>query len=213
MSSLYAIGIIPTSDLPWRYDYCENQQLGDRVTAQGKECTQTNLDNSGMIEYITENCLGRKSCQINMSQFVLNTDPSSVCAQIPARVYMQLECTLGPIDQQENKKSDFLAGFIAIFASLVFLFSYLVHIYQTKKYKQKVASQLVQPAAFSCEMMISDQLWSRVIERHKEANTTDSIMAFFGADLEQVIEQRIKPGGASSKNLEVACINWHFTSG
>jgi hypothetical protein len=25
MSSLYAIGIIPTSDLDWRYDYCENQ--------------------------------------------------------------------------------------------------------------------------------------------------------------------------------------------
>ena len=82
-----------------------------------------------MIEYITEKCLGRKNCQINMSQFVLNTDPSSVCAQIPARVYMQLECTLSPIDQKENKKSDFLAGFIAIFASLVFLFSYLVHIY------------------------------------------------------------------------------------
>ena len=88
MSSLYAIGIIPTTDLNWRYDYCQNQQLGDRVTAQGRECSQTNLDNIGMIEYINENCLGRTTCEINMSQFVLNTDSTSVCAQIPARVYM-----------------------------------------------------------------------------------------------------------------------------
>lgn len=75
-------------------------------------------------------------------------------------------------------------------------------------------SELVQPTAFSCELNITDAIWEKVIERHQIFESLDSIMVFFDDDLQKLFTRRLQEINPNTdKNLKVACINWHYTSG
>jgi hypothetical protein len=63
-------------------------------------------------------------------------------------------------------------------------------------------------------MKVTEELWQKVNQKYKECNTTDSIMAWFDVDLERNIDERMKSlDPQRTKNLNVACVNWHFSSG
>lgn len=71
--------------------------------------------------------------------------------------------------------------------------------------------EIVFPAAFTSELMITDEIWNNVCERHRLSQSPDSIMCFFERDLQAYIQKKLAETDVN--NAEIAVINWVNTSG
>lgn len=74
-----------------------------------------------------------------------------------------------------------------------------------------MSKDIVYPAAFSLQMIITEDFWRKVQVRHKNANTNESLLCFFTRDLTDYINSKLSNRENSKK--KVACITCVNTSG